>query len=132
MSTIHEKIEQLSTDIALTRRFVQGSDTETVPLGGVDTPTIRKLCRDIDARESAAAQVTINQGLTQIQQVLADGNADMDQRLAAIGMAGDYLEQARGLVAVCQNLATVFAGAVYDYGRIVDAAGTTTDYGTLA
>ena len=90
MSTIHEKIEQLSTDIALTRRFVQGSDTETVPLGGVETPSLRKLVRDVRAQEIVRADAAIAAGVATM-----DGKiAEAETRLTQIVNDADYPAQA--------------------------------------
>ena len=49
---IRDKIEQLAVDIGLARQFVQGADTATVALGGVQTPSVRKLVKDFKAREN--------------------------------------------------------------------------------
>lgn len=64
--TLVQKLEQLGIDIGLLGRFVQGGDAETVLLGGAATPTLRKLARDIDARESAAARDVIDRGMADI------------------------------------------------------------------
>lgn len=68
--TLKEKIEQLSTDIALLNRVVHGDVTETVPLGDIDTPTIRKLMADIDARESEAARKALLEQIAVCNQIV--------------------------------------------------------------
>ncbi|MFT4301692.1 MAG: hypothetical protein QM579_08060 [Desulfovibrio sp.] len=61
-ATLVQKIDQLSGDIDLLRRVVHGTETETVSLGGVSTPSVRKMMADIDVRESQTAQIAIAQG----------------------------------------------------------------------
>ena len=110
-----EKLEQLGIDISLLGRFVQGTDVETVLLGGVATPSLRKLARDIDERESRAAQDVIDtateqitlegnlqyervhtEGVYQYERILVEGQAQRreqkkqaDQSLTAIVQAGE-------------------------------------------
>ena len=67
--TLVQKIEQLSDDMELLHRAVHGSETETVLLGGVATPSYRKLVADVDARESAAAKTEIAKGVAEAQRI---------------------------------------------------------------
>ncbi len=56
---VTKAIEQFSVDADLAHIFVQGGDEETVVLGNVETPTLRKLAKDI--------------GKQSLDQVLAQG-----------------------------------------------------------
>lgn len=77
------KIEQLSTDIGLVNGFTHGTETQTVTLGGKETPSLRKLVADIDARESAAAKDVVDaakagitaEGTAQVGLVNTAGNS---------------------------------------------------------
>lgn len=58
-------------------------------------------------------------------------NAAKAQLESYMTSAATSAANAAGSAGVCENLAHVFASAVYDYGSIADPVGTTTDYGAL-
>ena len=66
--TLVQKIDQFSADLSLFNRAVHGSETETVLLGGVPTPSYRKLVADVDARESQAAKLKLQRVLLRCRQ----------------------------------------------------------------
>ena len=94
--TLVQKIEQLSDDMELLHRAVNGSETETVLLGGVATPSYRKLVADVDARESAAAKTEIAKGVAEAQRI-ADTAAQTVTEAAsnAVGAATQQAERAK-------------------------------------
>ena len=94
--TLVQKIEQLSDDMELLHRAVHGSETETVLLGGVATPSYRKLVADVDARESAAAKTEIAKGVAEAQRI-ADTAAQTVTEAAsnAVGAATQQAERAK-------------------------------------
>lgn len=120
--TLVQKIEQLSADLALLHRAVHGTETETVLLGGVATPSYRKLVADVDARESAAAQKAIDAG------VVAMGSSATDAALSAAAAAQSAQIASAGadvVTAHAQSIELVAANieAVQDAsGNAVDAA----------
>lgn len=62
--TLPQKIERLGEDANLLHEWTHGDETASVALGGVDTPSPRKLMHELDLRESAAAQAAIAAGVT--------------------------------------------------------------------
>ncbi|MBD8896232.1 hypothetical protein IG626_09480 [Desulfovibrio desulfuricans] len=62
--TLPEKIERLGEDANLLHAWTHGDETESVSLGGVITPSPRKMMHDLDVRETAAAQAAIAVGVT--------------------------------------------------------------------
>lgn len=95
--TLVEKIDRLSADLSLLGRAVHGTETETVILGGVATPSYRKLVADINARESAAAQDAITAGMGTVQEI-ADTAAQhvADATHLAVEAATEQAERAKG------------------------------------
>ena len=88
--TLVQKIEQFSADLSLFNRAVHGTETETVLLGGVPTPSYRKLVADVDARESAAAKKAIDAGVAAMgdSAAAAANSAAAAERSAQIADAG--------------------------------------------
>lgn len=47
-------------------KWINGTETEDVTLGGVSVPTLRKMAATIDERESRAAQEVIDEGVSAV------------------------------------------------------------------
>lgn len=97
----------------LLRQWVNGDEHASVTLGGVLTPSIRKLVATIDARESAAAQRVIDQGLARIELIArqsannaAEAKEHAERACACAQQAGNFAEAAAGQA----NRAGTYAG----------------------
>lgn len=78
LESLHQSAVNLIADAGLLNIFVNGDESTTVELGGQQTPSIRKLVADIDARESAAAQTIINNGTEAINALTQQHQAELD------------------------------------------------------
>lgn len=81
LESLHQSAVNLIADAGLLNTFVNGDESTTVELGGQQTPSIRKLVADIDARESAAAQTIINNGTEAINALTQQHQAELDDKV---------------------------------------------------
>lgn len=121
---ITQKMDRLSEDMDLLNRVVHGTETETVPLGGVATPSVRKMIADLDARESAAAQEVIAAGSAQIHTQIAEAVADatataQHSEVAAVAAAF----RAEAAAEVAENVANPATMSTAGIARPVDGGG---------
>ena len=113
--TLPEKIERLGEDANLLHAWTHGDEAATVVLGGVDTPSPRKMMHDLDARESAAAQAAIAAGVT-----AAGNSAAAAAQSAQIASAGADVvtAHAQSIELVAANIEAVQGAS----GNAADAA----------
>lgn len=86
------RLDQLATDIYLLSRMVHGPETETVPLGGTDTPSMRRLQMLLSVR----LEDTLRAGLAALESARGDAET----------AAGAAVETAAGLAASLDRLET--------------------------
>ena len=56
--TLVQKIEQFSDDLTLLHRVVHGTEIETVVLGGVATPSLRKMAAQLAMETPTSSSIT--------------------------------------------------------------------------
>lgn len=102
--TLPEKIERLGEDANLLHAWTHGDETASVALGGVDTPSPRKMMHELDVRETAAAQAAIAAGVE-----AAGKSADAAAQSAQIASAGADVvtEHALSIELVAANIEAV-------------------------
>lgn len=130
--TLVQKIGQFSDDLTLLHRAVHGTETETVLLGGVATPSLRKMAADLNARESSAAQTAIAAGVVAVQ-AIADTAAQHveDETQLAVAAATEQAERAKGFADAAEALLPdALAQRVTDVEGVAAAAKTITDKAT--
>lgn len=87
LDKVLESIFQIPVDAAKLDKWVNGGEFETVMLGGKDVPTLRNLVRQIDERESQAAEEEINKAKQQIGVLAAKIQAKIDDLKAMTATA---------------------------------------------
>lgn len=75
-------------------KWLNGTETEDVTLGGVSVPTLRKMAATIDERESRAAQEVIDEGVS-----------------AVVGIKNSLLELAEEVSGKVENIVGITATA---------------------
>ena len=113
--TLPQKIERLGDDSDLLHEWTHGDEAATVVLGGVATPSPRKMMHDLDERESAAAQAAIAAGVT-----AAGNSAAAAEHSAQIASAGADVvtAHAQSIELVAANIEAVQGAS----GNAADAA----------
>jgi len=81
LESLHQSALNIIADAGLLNTFVNGDESTTVEIGGQQTPSIRKLVADIDARESSAAQTIINNGTEAINALTQQHRAELNDKV---------------------------------------------------
>lgn len=87
LEEVLESIFQIPVDAARLDKWVNGGEFETVVLGGREVPTLRNLVRQIDERESQAAEEEINEAKQEIGALAAKIQAKIDELKAMTASA---------------------------------------------
>lgn len=82
-------------------KWLNGTETEDVMLGGVATPTLRKLIAGIDERESQAAQEAIDKGVSTVIAI----------RNSLLTLAEEVSEQVEKIVGITATATVLPEGA---------------------
>ena len=87
LEEVLESIFQIPVDAARLDKWVNGGEFETVVLGGREVPTLRNLIRQIDERESQAAEEEINEAKAEIGALAEKIQAKIDELKAMTASA---------------------------------------------
>lgn len=87
LDAVLESIFRIPVDAEKLEKWVNGGEYETVMLGGKQVPSLRNLVRQIDERESQAAEAEINEAKAEIGALAAKIRAKIDELKAMTATA---------------------------------------------